>query len=59
LERGTNRDSPPYERGLRKEEDMNFTIGLVLAIAAGVLAIVAIFLWANSSDARREEPSEK
>jgi len=38
---------------------MNFTIGLVLAIAAGVLAIVAIFLWANSSDARREEPSEK
>jgi hypothetical protein len=59
LERGRNRDSPPYKRGVGKEGDMNFTIGLVLAIAAGVLAILAIVFWASSSGAKGEEPSEK
>jgi hypothetical protein len=50
---------PPYERGVRKEGDMNFTIGLVLAVAAVVLAILAMVSWASSSGAKREESSEK
>jgi hypothetical protein len=33
---------------------MNFTIGLVLAIAAGVLAIIAIIFWASASGAGRQ-----
>jgi hypothetical protein len=59
LERERNWDSPPYERGVRKEGDMNFTIGLVLAVAAVVLAILAMVSWASSSGAKREESSEK
>ena len=53
--RERNESGFPLMRGVGKEEeDMNFTIGWVLAIAAAVLAIIAIIFWASASGARRQ-----